>query len=408
MRRKKQRGHSSDSYKSLSTNTSLSLQSPSVNPLTQEALQVASLAKVSPNAPQALAVAEPMPCVSPFALYDGLLSEYEPVPQRWLWPGRIPLGTITLLDGDLSCGKSLLSQQIAAHVSAGSPLPDGSATIRGGVVIVIPHEDARKAMHARLKANGADLERIRLLSFVHDQEAENVTLPGTYRPFQLPDDLEVLRAAMQQVDARLVIIDPFLSVLPMEGRFSQSQLHRLLMQLHQLMIEMDATCLITRQCPAKGGTARPSSLERSMHFANLAASRLLLARDPLEPERFLLTQVACRVQALAPTITFSIASPAQTPHLSHITCQGPHSLQASDLLTQRPATLSSLLLGQRICTLVAQASEPVSLDTIREHIPRSASSQLQRTVRRLVQEKMLTCPVRGLYTLAQTEMACSA
>jgi hypothetical protein len=169
------------------------------------------------------------------------------------------------------------------------------------------------------------------------------------------------------------------------------------------MIEMEATCLLIRQCPARGGVARPSALERSVHFANIAASRLLLARDPLEPEHVLLTHAACRLQALAPTISFSIASPAQTPHLPRITCEGPHTLQAHDLLTQRPTTLQSLLLGQRICSLIALSTEPVSLATLRERLPRSTPSLLQRTLRRLVQEGTLTRHARGLYTLAENK-----
>jgi AAA domain len=338
------------------------------------------------------------PLTSPFALIDRPLGACVEVPQRWLWPGRIPLGTITLVDGDLGCGKSLLTQQIAAHVSAGTPLPDGSQTIKGGVVMIAPYEDAHKTMMARFKANGADLNNIYAISFVHDHDAEGMPLSDSYHPFTLPDDLGVLRETMQKANARLVIIDPFLAVLPTRTRFYQSELQRILLQLHQLMIEMDATCLLIRQCPAKGGEARPSALERSMHFANIAASRLLLARDPMEPEHFLLTHAACRMQALAPTISFSIASSAETPHLPHITCEGPHSLQSNDLLTQRPAALHSILLGQRICNLLATTSEPVSVDTIRVHFPRSTSSQLQRTLRRLVQEGALIRAARGLYT----------
>jgi hypothetical protein len=320
------------------------------------------------------------------------------VPQRWLWPGRIPLGTITLLDGDLACGKSLLSQQIAAHVSAGTPLPDGSETIQGGVIIIAPYEDASKGIYARLKANGANLSNVHALSFVHNRDAKGASIPNDYHPFTLPGDLDILRETMRTVDARLVIIDPFFAVLPTKTRFYQSELQRILLQLHQLMIEMDATCLLIRQCPAKGGEARPSALERSFHFDNIAASRLLLARDPMEPDHFLLTHAACRVQALAPTISFSIVSSAKTPHLPHIICEGLNPLRASDLLTQRPSALHTMLLGQRICALLATTSEPVSLDAIREHFPRSTLAQVQRTLRRLVQDGALNRPARGLYT----------
>src|ERR1051326_626347 len=42
----------------------------------------------------------------------------------WLWPGRIPLGHLTLLDAAPGSGLSLLALTLAASVSSGSPLPD--------------------------------------------------------------------------------------------------------------------------------------------------------------------------------------------------------------------------------------------------------------------------------------------
>src|SRR5690348_9298070 len=57
-------------------------------------------------------------------------------PTRWLWPQRLSLAGINLLDADHGCGKSLLAFQIAASISSGSPMPDGSPSIQGGVVII--------------------------------------------------------------------------------------------------------------------------------------------------------------------------------------------------------------------------------------------------------------------------------
>ena len=47
----------------------------------------------------------------------------------WLWPGRIPLGNVTLLVSDPSAGKSLLALDIAARVSRGSPWPDHASNL---------------------------------------------------------------------------------------------------------------------------------------------------------------------------------------------------------------------------------------------------------------------------------------
>src|SRR5260370_16152088 len=42
----------------------------------------------------------------------------------WQWQRRIPLGKITILDGDPGMGKSLLAMNIAAGLSRGRPMPD--------------------------------------------------------------------------------------------------------------------------------------------------------------------------------------------------------------------------------------------------------------------------------------------
>ena len=52
------------------------------------------------------------------------LSDLKPAPVEWLWPGRIPLGRLTLLAGESRVGKSLVALDIAARVSRGAPWPD--------------------------------------------------------------------------------------------------------------------------------------------------------------------------------------------------------------------------------------------------------------------------------------------
>ena len=54
------------------------------------------------------------------------LSEVETQQIDWLWQRRIPLGKITILDGDPGIGKSLLAITIAACVSTGRPMPDST------------------------------------------------------------------------------------------------------------------------------------------------------------------------------------------------------------------------------------------------------------------------------------------
>ena len=64
----------------------------------------------------------PFPEASPAAVP---LSDLAPEPIRWLWPGRLALGKVAMLEGDPGLGKSLLTLDLCARLSAGRPMPDG-------------------------------------------------------------------------------------------------------------------------------------------------------------------------------------------------------------------------------------------------------------------------------------------
>ena len=46
---------------------------------------------------------------------------------NWLWPQRLPLGALSFLVGDPAVGKSLLTVDLAARLTAPSPWPDEPA-----------------------------------------------------------------------------------------------------------------------------------------------------------------------------------------------------------------------------------------------------------------------------------------
>src|SRR5438876_5775373 len=78
----------------------------------------------------------------------------------------IPLGKITLLDGDPGMGKSLLALDLAARVSSGRPMPDGTPGPQGGVILIAPEDDAGDTLRPRLQAAGGDPSRVLLLTTV--------------------------------------------------------------------------------------------------------------------------------------------------------------------------------------------------------------------------------------------------
>ena len=334
----------------------------------------------------------------PIALSQTNLANAHPQPVNWLWQKRLPLAGITLLDGDHGCGKSLLALQLAACVSSATTMPDGSTTIPGGVVIVSPMNSATTTQ--LLTALGADLSHIKILSCIQEPETSSHT--SSQRPFSIPEDFTRLLHAIKQVDARLVILDPFISLLSRNKRWTDQRLGHLLTDLNQHLIEHNVACLLIRNCPARGGHARPSVLERSDHFEILAASRLLLTPDPLQPNHLLLAHAKNRHAILTPTLTLQIRSDESNPDFPYITILGSHRVQARDLINYRPDTLHRQLLFQHLLQIITATTDTIPVSTLYTLSPYSSAFQIQRSLSDLLHMGQIERPARGFYTLTPT------
>jgi len=326
------------------------------------------------------------------------LTTVKPQPVRWLWQKRLPLSGITLLDGDHGTGKSILALQIAACVSSGTPMPDGTPTIQGGVVIVSPYADATTTQLPILTALGADLERIEILSSI--QEPSSDPHLSRSRPFSLPEDFNHLLDSIKHVNARLIILDPFITLLSRQGRFTDQRLGHLLIDLNQHLIAHNVACLLIRNCGAKGSHARPTVLERSDHFATIAISRLLLAPDPIQPDHLLLSHALSSYAAFTSTLILHIQPQSSDPDLPSITIEGTHTLRARDLMENRPDTLHRQFLCQHLQRIIANTPDPLPVATLYSLSPHSSIFQIQRSLNDLLRMDLILRPARGFYALA--------
>jgi len=135
------------------------------------------------------------------------VSDISPKKISWLWPGRIPLGKLTLLAGDPGLGKSFVTLDIAARVTRGDSWPDDPNPCEPGSVIILSAEDdTADTIRPRLEAAGARLEKVHILDAVRRSKPNGEI---SLQHFSLETDLEALRsAAVLLDDLRLVILDP--------------------------------------------------------------------------------------------------------------------------------------------------------------------------------------------------------
>ena len=252
-------------------------------------------------------------------------------PLAWLWPTRIPLGTLTLLVGDPGLGKSLLAADLAARVSAPQPWPDqpNPYPYPAGVVFASPEDSAAETVLPRLAAAGADLDHISLLagitrapSYLHIHPSVAALYPPGYRfddpalaeaaLLRLPDHADELEQAIRAHDhPRLVVLDPLAALL---SPAAQGNPAPLLASLVDIAYRKGVAILAIGHL-AKGRSHRILyRLRGSLSFAAAARTVLLISADPDHPDRRGLSAVKMAYGPLPPPLAFRIASSATTPH----------------------------------------------------------------------------------------------
>ena len=216
------------------------------------------------------------------------LSDVEPESVRWLWPGRIPLGKITLVEGKPDLGKSTLLLDLAARVTTGGTWPDGGrGDLLGpaGVVILSAEDGLADTIRPRLDAAGADCARIvarqtvtRITTTAAGDEREDVRLPTL-------GDLEDLEADITDTGAVLLIVDPLMAYLPSGvDSYRDQDVRRVLAPLAALAERTGAAIVLLRH-QNKGND--PDPLHRgggSIGVIAAVRSGLMVARDPDDPE----------------------------------------------------------------------------------------------------------------------------
>ena len=129
---------------------------------------------------------------------------------QWLWEGWIALKKLHLLAGDGGTGKTTLSLAMAAVVSNGGTWPDGSSAPSGNVIIWSGEDDAADTIAPRLRAGGANMDRVFIVGDVRSD--------GGYRPFDPSTDLAVLAREAERIGTvALVVVDPVVSVISGDG-----------------------------------------------------------------------------------------------------------------------------------------------------------------------------------------------
>lgn len=217
--------------------------------------------------------------------------DVEPIPVDWLWPGWLAAGKLHLIGGAPGTGKTTVAVALAATVSSGGRWPDGSRARAGSVVIWSGEDDNADTLNPRLRAAGADLRRVHVVSGVIDE--------GQSFAFDPARDMDALRDALRGLpDVRLMVIDPIVSAIAGDSH-KNAEVRRGLQPVVDLAGEL--RCALIGVTHFSKGTSGRDPVERitgSLAFAALARMVWVAAKQDAnedQPERRVLLRAKSNI-----------------------------------------------------------------------------------------------------------------
>jgi putative DNA primase/helicase len=250
------------------------------------------------------------------------LTDVEPTGIQWLWPGRIPLGYVTLLVSDPGAGKSLVALDIAARVSTGKPWPDQCSPLapreenrlaergdytRASVLLLTIEDHFATTVRPRLESLGADCSRILGMSHVPAEGVFNMP-----RPLAINRDINRLEMLLRDLtDCRLIILDPITAFFGDTSNRSTGNVWTVLSNLSSLAASANLAVLAVSHLRKKEGAPIHRALG-SLAFAAAARAIWTISPDPADPGRRLFLPLKNNLAESAGGLAFTIESHGAT------------------------------------------------------------------------------------------------
>jgi hypothetical protein len=225
---------------------------------------------------------------------DGLvaLADIEPTRVEWLWPGYIPLGKLTILDGDPGLGKSTILLDLAARASRGETTPTGTPLGTFSTIVITAEDDAADTIRPRLDVAGGDPSRVYHLA-----------------KLTLPDEADRLARLVDRTAARLVVIDPLVAYLA-DGVKTNSdhEVRRALEPVAAMAERLHIAVVAIRHLNKQSGGDAIYRGGGSIGFTGLARAVLAVGRDPDDEDRIVLAAVKVNVARRPPSLAYRLVA----------------------------------------------------------------------------------------------------
>lgn len=294
---------------------------------------------------------------------------------RWLWHPYIPLGKLTIIEGDPGLGKSWLTCALAAAVSCGRGLPGAEPFEPGNVLMLSAEDGLADTLRPRLDAVHADVSRVFALA-----EPLTFDTPGLIR----------LEAAIIEHQPLLVIIDPLFAFTGSKVDIHRANECRAISAPLAAIAERQGCALLAVRHLGKsrgGGHALNAGIG-SIDLVAAARSVLLVSADPDEPNKRAIVQVKNNLAPHGEAIGYTLddgqffwtgASPLTATRILSLATDD---VERGALVNAKDFLMSALADGAREVEEVAKEARQVGITM---HTLRRAREQLGIKARRVGQ-----------------------
>lgn len=202
--------------------------------------------------------------------------------REWLWPGYLGRNKVAHFGGASTEGKSPVTLDIAARVSAGLVWPDGAANELGpkSVIILAAEDDWADTIIPRLELAGANLNNIHRF-YVNHQTVEITP--------SLDADCQRLEQQIKSIgNVALVVIDPITNYLGAKKMNAEEEIRGgILMPLSLIARQHDCSIITVGHLNKRGNEA--AVLQRLMGcaaFVGVARDVFIFGPDPDEEDKY--------------------------------------------------------------------------------------------------------------------------
>lgn len=243
-------------------------------------------------------------------------------PIEWLWQPFVPTGMISLFAGDPKLGKSLTTVGMAASVSKGGRLPmDSAERAPGSVILMSAEDDTSRVIVPRLKAAGADLDRVHIL--------ESIIYPGSLPkrgdpepppierlPTILGADIKAIeKRAVEIGDCRLIIVDPVTAYIAGIDDHKNTELRGVLFPLRAMAERLNAAVVLVTHMSKGGATQAKHRVIGSIAWVGACRANFVFAKDAADPSgrRVLMCANGTNLAPDVPSLSYTIEDKGDGP-----------------------------------------------------------------------------------------------